>query len=66
MEYTVIGDTVNTASRIENLCKIYNTDLLISESTADYLLHAEQKINLQFIDNAEIRGKAEKVKLYSC
>lgn len=66
MEYTVIGDTVNTASRIESLCKIYNTDLLISESTADYLLHADQKINLQFIDNAEIRGKAEKVKLYSC
>jgi adenylate cyclase len=33
MEYTAIGDTVNTASRIENLCKKFDTDILLDDKT---------------------------------
>jgi adenylate cyclase len=65
MEYTVIGDTVNTASRIESLCKIYNTDLLISETTLNKICSSKENIDFNFVADAEIRGKTETVKLYS-
>jgi adenylate cyclase len=61
MEYTVIGDTVNTSSRIEQLNKELGTHLLISSET--YALVADHVI-AKPRGPISVKGKQKPIEIY--
>ncbi len=62
MEFTVIGNTVNVASRIEGLSKVVGASLLISKATRDALERAPE---LRSFPGQKIKGVDELVEVFA-
>jgi adenylate cyclase len=63
LEGTVISDTVNLASRLEQLTKLFSTDVIISERLAD-CLGEDDASAIRRLGRIRVKGKSEPVSIY--
>ncbi len=63
IQCSVIGDTVNTASRVEQLTKTYGANFLMSEESHRQLISPEL-VQVRRVDQAIVRGKNKRVNIY--
>ena len=62
LSYALVGDTVNLASRLQELTKTFDTEILISGSTRKYLNNG---FSLKRLTSTTVRGKNHPVEIFS-
>jgi len=66
MDAATIADSVNTASRIENLNKYYGTNILLSGDTFELLGKNAENFNFRRLGQVLLKGKKKPVDVYEC
>jgi adenylate cyclase len=61
MAYTAVGSSVNIASRLEGLNKVYGTEILVSEAVKS---HVSDRFIFRIVDHVTLRGVNHPIKIY--
>jgi len=64
MANTVIGDNVNSASRLEGLTRVYHLPVIVSQYIRDEVLNESARYKFFEIDTVQVKGKTEGKKIY--
>lgn len=64
MVNTVIGDNVNSASRLEGLTRFYKVPVVVSEYVKDEVLGATDEYEFMELDSVQVKGKTEGKKVF--
>lgn len=65
MDYTLIGEDANLASRVEALTKLFETLVLVSERSYDILPEGPTKDSLHYVGEELVKGFTKPIKVYS-
>ena len=61
MNYTIIGDSVNVAARLENINKVYQTKIIVSSQVYEEI---KDHFTCKYLDRIELKGKTIATKIY--
>jgi class 3 adenylate cyclase len=64
MANTVIGDNVNSSSRLEGLTRVYHLPIVVSEYIKDETLAVTERYRFYEIDTVQVKGKTEGKRIY--
>ncbi len=65
MDAATISDSVNSASRIENLTKHYGTSILLSDASLKKIKN-HASFHFRYLGEVQVKGKLEALKIYEC
>jgi adenylate cyclase len=59
--YTVIGDNVNTAFRVEGQCKVYGVGIIVCQPTRDL---CQEQFSFRVLDVIQVKGRQQPVAIH--